>query len=165
MGRFAEDGISVISGDDAGIAGLIKDGDIFSTVTVLPNGRKRSDYSMPIMSWLALQVAGKFNIARFTGVPLTGEGAVNDEMITDLWKMFPSSHRPNFMLMGTDTVAALANSRTATSPTGVPAPIPATWDRSGETINIIIDDAVDGKIPNPLTTTTTSATTTTTTTE
>lgn len=138
MGRFGEDAVSVISRE----SGLIVDGEIYPTTIDISEGKQLSCYSFPLISWLGLQVAGHYNLARLANVPQTGEGTLTDEMLMDLLGLFPADYRPDFILMSRADVVNLAKSRTATTPTGATAPVPTTWDNAGYPMQIIVDDSV-----------------------
>ena len=53
-------------------------------------------------------------------------GLLDDEMLSDLFALFPAGKRPNFILMNRIDYRNLKNSRTATSVTGAPAPYPTS---------------------------------------
>lgn len=153
MGRFGEDAVSIVSNED----GYIRDGEIYPTTVKLADGKSLSCLSFPLMSWIGLQVAGRYHLARLANVPQSGEGTLDDDMLMELLALFPPEYVPNFILMSRADAMNLAKSRTATTPTGVTAPIPTTWDNAGYPMQIIVDNSV---VNSTATTTTTTTTTT-----
>lgn len=151
MGYFAEDAVSVILGGGGELAAS----EIRDVILYDAENREYDGLAVTILGWLGLQVAGKYNLARLSNVPQTGDsGLLDDEMLSDLFALFPAGKRPNFILMNRIDYRNLKNSRTATSVTGAPAPYPTSWDGPGYSIPIIVDDNVSGTAT--VTTTTTS---------
>lgn len=151
MGHFGEDAVSVIAGND----GELLVDDIKDVLAYDSSNKPYNALSLPILGWLGLQVAGSKNLARLANVPQSGEGTLDDKMLAELLMKFPSAVTPNFVLMSRFDAANLAASRTATNPTGTPAPIPTVWDLGGTPMRIIIDDNV--KTDEVVTTTTTAS--------
>jgi hypothetical protein len=79
-------------------------------------------YVQPIYSWLGIQLGSIFSVGRIcnidAGSPLT------DDLISAAISAFPSSRPPTNLVMNRKSLAQLQQSRTATSPTGAPAPFP-----------------------------------------
>ena len=80
-------------------------------------------------------VASVVRIANVTGD--AGKGAT-DALISKALALFPASRQPNVILMGRRSRNQLQASRTATNPTGAPAPLPE--DSFG--IGIITTDGI-----------------------
>ncbi len=73
-------------------------------------------------AWLGLQVGGAYSIGRIANIdedhPLT------DDLVATLLSRFPAGRRPNLLVCNPAGQELLRQSRTATNPTGTPAPLP-----------------------------------------
>lgn len=154
MGRFAEDGVSVVVGND----GKLDIGEIASVAAYDTNNKPYSAYMQPIMGHVGLQVAGKYNLARLSNVAQSGSSnTLDDDLLLDLFGLFPAAARPNFLLMGKTDAINLARSRQKTTITGSTVSIPTVWDMGGYQIPIIIDDITPDASTVTTTTTSTAA--------
>lgn len=135
-------------------------------VTSIETGATRNDYNVAAGGYLGLQVAGKYSVAFAYNIDGTTGKGVTDALLSQLFAKFPSDRLPfiNCILMSMKGLGQLQASRTATNPTGAPAPFPASWDAAGRAIPIVVSDAVNDSESTVTTTTTTTAATTTTTT-
>jgi hypothetical protein len=79
-------------------------------------------YATPIFAWLGMQIGGAFSVARLANVDATA--TLTDDMLSDLLGQFPSNKGPTFLAMNRTARKQLQQSRTATSPSGAPAPFP-----------------------------------------
>ena len=117
-------------------------------------------YYAPIVGYVGLQVAGKYSVAVAVNVDHTGTYLCDDDLLSEMYSLFPSDRQPrvNAILMSRDSLKDLQQSRTATNPTGQPAPFPTSWSGAGRSIPIIVSDAMEDSEAT-VTTTTTSTTT------
>ena len=149
----------MILGEDA-VAGIVGNDGKFdmSEVIQVPiadeSGKLYNVDSQNITGYMALQAAGKYSIAEAYNVT-----SVDDDLLSDLFAKFPADRRNalranGIVLMSVDAQKKLQKSRTATNPTGAPAPWPVDWNG----IEIVVSDAV--KDDYAVVTTTTPATTT-----
>ena len=84
------------------------------------NGKKFPAYMQPIDGWVGLQITTAHSAARLANVKDT----LDDDMISDLLKLFPSEEPATHLVMNKEARNTLRKSRTATNPTGAPAPQP-----------------------------------------
>lgn len=81
-------------------------------------------YSQNILAYPGLQVGNKYAIGRIK--KLTGDSGkgLTDSLISQLLEKFPVGHQPDVLFMTRRSRGQLQRSRTATNPTGAPAPMP-----------------------------------------
>lgn len=73
--------------------------------------------------WLGVQVGSSYDIGRIANLDATSN-TLTDDMISDLLSKFPVGYGPSHLLMSRRSLKQLQQSRTATSPSGAPAPYP-----------------------------------------
>jgi hypothetical protein len=76
----------------------------------------------PILWYAALQVATTLDLGRICN--LDAVATLTDKLISEAIALFPSQRKPNFLAMTRQSQQQLQDSRTATNPTGAPAPFP-----------------------------------------
>lgn len=135
-------GVGLILGED----GRITVGDEVVINAQDGSGKNYPAIYTPVTGYIGLQVMHKYAVA--------GKDAsvtVNDDLVDDLYTKFPIGMRSNLLIITNRTgMKKLRASRTATSPTGSPAPYPATWNAVTPPIPIMETDA----LANTLATTT-----------
>lgn len=93
---------------------------------------------VPVTGYVGLQVLHKYAAA--------GKNAsvtIDDDTIDELYSSFPIGMRNNLLIVTNRTgMKKLRQSRTATSPTGSPAPYPTTWNAVTPPIPILETDAL-----------------------
>jgi hypothetical protein len=119
--RFAEDGISVIAGNDGRIDMATEDAVV---QLVDSSGRPYTGLHRSLLGWFGLQVGSKYDAARIVNLDGTAGHTLTDDMIADALSRFPSDRKPTHIVMSRDPLKELRQSRTATNPTGAPAPFP-----------------------------------------
>ena len=144
------DAVALVLGNDGQFAA----GDIIQVPIADEAGKLYNVDSQNITGYMALQAAGKYSIAMAYNVT-----SVDDDLLSDLFAKFPADRRNalranGIVLMSVNAQKQLQKSRTATSPTGAPAPYPVDWNG----IKIVVSDAV--KDDYAVVTTTTAGTTT-----
>jgi hypothetical protein len=117
-------------GDDD-VKGVYKgDGPIIemgeTTVQMLPgtNSKLRPCYVTPATAWLGLQVGSPFSFGRICNIGIGNNETLTDDLVYELLERFPDDRQPNLLVMSRRSLFQLRASRTATSATGAPAPIP-----------------------------------------
>lgn len=160
----------MILGEDD-VAGILGNGGVFeasevSEVPIITDASTGASYqadAQGLGGFVCLQVAGKYSLAMAYNIDGTTGNVVDDNLLADLYAKFPSDRldavrQRGCILMSSTGLKQLRASRTATNPTGAPAPYPTDWMG----IPIVISDGIKNDYAN-VTTTTTGATTTTTT--
>jgi len=89
---------------------------------------------VPVTGYSGFQIGGAYSAARICNI----ETALTDDDIYEGLALFPSSRQPNLIAMNRKALKLLRASRTATNPSGEPAPRPIAVDN----IPIICTDAV-----------------------
>lgn len=108
-----------------------------SPVTEIPNFQDPNDttkfftaYHQEILCRPGLQVSSKWSCARLYNVGIdtdTGK-TMNDKMLGQLKALFPPQSPPHAYFMTVRSREQLRSSRTATNPTGTPAPTPTDYE-------------------------------------
>jgi hypothetical protein len=125
------DAAAVFNGQDGG---LIEVSDVYNVRKVDGSSNPYSAYRCDIDGYLGFQAGNKYTVGRLCNI----ESAVTDDDLAELLSKFPSGQQPSFLAMNRDALLYLQASRTATNPTGAPAPFPA--DAFG--IPIIVTDQI-----------------------
>ncbi len=107
--------------------------------TALDAGQFYPALFVPVTGWGGLQLGGKYSAARICNI----ETKLTDDDLYNGLSLFPSSAPPNVIVMNRNALKLLRESRTATSPTGSPAPRPTEIDG----IPIVVTDAVRSDEP------------------
>lgn len=127
--RTNEDGAdcTLIGADKAGDGMIdIEIGDSIVQMLTDANGKRYTGYWTPIQAWMGLQIGSKFSVARVCNID---EAAlVNDDLFFNIWEMFPETRKPNVLAMPGKIREWWRQSRTATNPTGAPAPTPMDFE-------------------------------------
>ena len=96
-------------------------------------------FYVPVTGWGGLQLGGAYSAARICNV----QTKLTDDDIYNALSLFPASKQPNAIVMNRASLKLLRESRTATNPTGNPAPRPTEVDG----IPIVVTDAVRSDEP------------------
>lgn len=119
--RVGEDAVSVVYG----LNGRIEVKPSYQTIRA---GSSTGNYDVmrtPILFYAGVQVATSLDLARIVNLTAqTGKG-LTDSLLGDLIALFPSGRGPTHLVMNRRSLKQLRASRTATNPTGAPAPFPA----------------------------------------
>jgi hypothetical protein len=115
-----------------GASGVINIGDT-SIQRIADASGSFSAYYTPVVAWAGLQVGGKYDAARLANV-----SSLNDDKISDLLSLFPAGGMPDYLIMNRVQLKALQQSRTATNPSGNPAPFPQECFG----VPVIVSDAI-----------------------
>jgi hypothetical protein len=117
-----ETGVTAIIGN----SGEIAIGD--TVVTLKPDDTTPANYFpaylTPITAYLALQVGGNYSAVRIGNITAETGHTVTDKLISQGISLFPAGFGPTHIAMSRRSLQQLQASRTATNPTGAPAPFP-----------------------------------------
>lgn len=133
--REGEDNCAVIAGNDGRI-------DIEQDPTLVKgldaNGKPFAQYMVPIDGWFGFQVGSTYDVVRICNITDEEGKGITDDLIAEAISKFPAGKGPSFILMNRITHAQLRKSRTATNPSGAPAPFP----KESYDVEIIVTDAI-----------------------
>jgi hypothetical protein len=81
-------------------------------------------YYTPIQGYAGLQLGSKFDAVRIVNLTEDAGKGLTDDLIADALSKFKASRGANRIAMARRSITQLQQSRTATNPTGAPAPFP-----------------------------------------
>lgn len=87
-------------------------------------GAKFTAYVQELLAYPGLQVASLFSSGRIKKITADSGKTLTDDLIAALLALYPVGSRPDVLLMNRRSLRQLQDSRTATNPTGAPAPFP-----------------------------------------
>ena len=102
-----------------------------------------------ILGWTGIQIGSAYSVARICNITADSGKTLTDALISSALSLFKAGKGPSFMAMSRRSLSQLQKSRTATNPTGAPAPFPS--EAFG--VPIVVADSV-GNIGTLLTATT-----------
>lgn len=85
------------------------------------SGKNLPAYYTPACGWFASMLGSKFSAARIANVDTVA--TLQDDDIYSALELFPAGFAPNMIVMNKRSQEQIRKSRTATNPTGAPAPI------------------------------------------
>jgi hypothetical protein len=91
------------------------------------NSQKRNCFVQVIESWMSLAMESTRAGARLVNIN-DGANKLSDNLWSSLFERFDESNPPTHIVMNKRSRRQLQQSRTATSPTGAPAPWPEEWN-------------------------------------
>ena len=122
--RSTENDVALLLGQD----GNIEVGDIYETQVpasdFASSGKLISSVAVSILGWLGLQYGSIYSAGRMCNITNESGKTLDDDKIAELLSLFPESRPPTHLVMNRKALAQLRNSRTATNPSGAPAPFP-----------------------------------------
>lgn len=151
--RCAEDGISIVAGNEGRVDMAEED----AVVQALDaSSRPYTALHRSILGWFALQIGSKYDAVRIANIDGTTGKKLTDAYLAQAIAKFPAARQPTHIVMSRTSHSELQQSRTATNPTGAPAPFPT--EAFG--LPIVVTDAIpeDESAINTTTTTTTTST-------
>lgn len=154
--RWAEDGVSMIAGNDGRIAMTVPQDNQIVQITDAGGTNKYMGYAVALGGWFGLQVGSKYDVVRIANLDGTSDDLLTDDLIAEAISKFPVDRQPNMIVMNRTALKELRDSRTATNPTGAPAPFP----NEAFGIEIVVTDALgssEAAVDASTTTTTTSS--------
>lgn len=109
------------------------------TIVTEANDANYPVYYTPSNMLAGLQLGGKYSVGRICNLHSSDSNAqLDDDKISDLLSKFPAGMGPDYLVMNRDRLKELQQSRTATNPSGSPAPFP----NSAFNVPIIVTDAL-----------------------
>lgn len=151
--RSAPNGISVIAGNEGRVDMATEDATV---VAYDASDRPYTALHRSILGWFGLQVATQYDAARIANLDGTSGKTLTDALIAQAISKFKASAQPTHIVMSRTSRFELQASRTATNPTGAPAPFPT--EAFG--IPILVTDSIPENEAALNTTTTTTTTST-----
>lgn len=88
------------------------------------DGNAFTAYVQEILSWVGVQVGSVDSIARIKKLTADSGKGLTDDRVYELLSKFPTGKEPDVLFCSRRSLYQLRASRTATNPTGAPAPIP-----------------------------------------
>lgn len=129
-------------GTDAAIVigneGLIKIDGYYPATVADSTSSRFSSYHQPILAYASFQLGSTISCVRICNVTADSGKGATDALIAKALQLFPAGRWPNHIVMGRRSCQQLQASRTATNPTGEPAPFP----QSSFNIPIVVTDAI-----------------------
>lgn len=95
-------------------------------------------YYHPITGWCGLKIGSTYSVARICNLTADSGKGLTDLLIAEALSKFPAGRGPNYIVMNRRSHMQLQKSRTATNPTGSPAPFPS--DSFG--VPIVVTDSI-----------------------
>ena len=93
-------------------------------------------YVTPVQAYLGLQIGSIYSIGRIANIAVANP--LTDDLIADALAKFPAARPATHLVMDRRSLQQLQASRTATNPTGAPAPFPS----SAFNVEIVVTDAI-----------------------
>lgn len=153
--RSTEDDVAIVAGNDGTLQFDFDPETIQKIITDTSTGAGFNAVSAALGGWFAVQFGSRYSLGRIANIDGTSNSTLTDDYIAEALSKFPSSRQPNLIVMDRVSWYELQASRTATNPTGAPAPFPL--DAFG--IPIVASDHLKTDESALVTTTTTTATT------
>jgi hypothetical protein len=121
--RWAEDGVAVVAGNE-GRMDMVWDDNSPTIVQVAASGGVYSGYRVTLGGYFGLQVGSTYDAARICNLDGTNDDLLDDDLLAEGISKFAAARQPNMIVMNRASLMELRQSRTATNPTGAPAPFP-----------------------------------------
>ena len=125
--------VTLITGND----GNIGIGDTYQQMMDGSSTGIFNAYVTPVSAYLGLQIGSIYSIGRVCNID-AGSNSLTDDLLSDAISKFPAARQPTHLVMNRRSLQQLQASRTATNPTGSPAPFP----QSAFNLPIVVSDAV-----------------------
>lgn len=125
--------VTLITGND----GNISVGASYEQMMAGSSSGMFNAYVTPVQAYLGLQVGSIYSIGRIANLDASANG-LTDDKISDALSNFPAARPATHLVMNRRSLQQLQASRTATNPTGAPAPFP----QSAFGVPIVVTDAV-----------------------
>lgn len=152
--RWGEDAVSIIAGNSGKISFDWNDENPTVTRITTTQTKYYNAYLVTLCGYFGLQVGSPYDVARIANLDGTTDDLLDDDLLSTAIATFPAARPPNMIVMNRTCLKELQQSRTATNPTGAPAPFPS--EAFG--IPIVTTDALPTNEDTINTTTSTSTT-------
>lgn len=107
------------------------------------NGKKLDGWVSGMLAYPALQMTTQLNVVRIKKLTADSGKGATDALINTALTKFQNGQSPDVIFMNLRSLGQLQASRTATSPTGSPAPFPTSFQGvAGQNIPIAVTDAI-----------------------
>jgi hypothetical protein len=136
--RLATDGVCGVYKGDGPTFELLEKTIVPRVVNPGTDNKTFPAYFTAGTAWLGLQVGSAYDIGRVCNLTADSGKGLTDALISTLLAKFPIGYGPSHLLMSRRSHMQLQKSRTATNPTGAPAPFPS--ESFG--VPIIVTDAI-----------------------
>lgn len=95
------------------------------TIVTEANDTNHPVYYTPASMYIGFQMGGKYSVGRLANISTTTDTKpLTDDLLSDLLALFPAGMGPTYFVGNRTRRKDLQQSRTATNPTGAPAPFP-----------------------------------------
>ena len=125
--------VTLITGND----GNISVGSSYEQMMAGSSTGMFNAYVTPVQAYLGLQIGSIYSVGRIANLDASANG-LTDDKISDALSKFPAARPATHLVMNRRSLQQLQASRTATNPTGAPAPFP----QSAFGVSIVVSDAV-----------------------
>jgi hypothetical protein len=122
--RSTEDDVAVVAGNDGVLQFDFDPDTIQKIITDTSTGAGFNALSAALGGWFAVQFGSKYSLGRIGNIDGTTNSKLTDDYIAEGLSKFPAGRQPNLIVMDRESWYELQSSRTATNPTGAPAPFP-----------------------------------------
>jgi len=95
-------------------------------------------YCQELLAYPGLQVGSIYSVGRIKKLTADSGKGLTDSLIAQLLERFPVGRMPDMLLMNRRSHRQLQSSRTATNPTGAPAPFPS----ESHGVPIVVTDSI-----------------------
>jgi hypothetical protein len=153
--RTTEDDMAIVAGNEGNIKFDFDPDAVQKIITNTGTGAGYNALNAALGSWYAIQFGSIYTVARIANLDGTNTNTLTDDMLSEAISKFPATKQPNLIVADRTTLKELQQSRTATNPTGAPAPFP----ENAFGIDIVVTDQL-GSGEAALVTTTAAPTTT-----
>lgn len=102
------------------------------------SGKNYPAYYTPGTLWTGFQIGGAYSVSRIANLTEDSGKGLTDDLLFEAYSLHPIGQKPTCVVLNRRSLEQLRNSRTATNPTGMPAPIPTDWNG----LPLIVTDAI-----------------------
>jgi hypothetical protein len=125
LARTTVDDLAIVAGNDGSIKFDYDPEQLVRIITNVSTGAGYSALLATLGAWFGLQFGSRYSLGRIVNLDGTSDDLLTDDLISDAISKFPASRQPNAIIMDRTSLKELQQSRTATTPTGAPAPFPS----------------------------------------
>lgn len=126
-----------------GLNGSMTVSDVTEVRLLDSNNNPYTAYSQELLSRIGLQVGNKYAVSRIKNLTDDSGKGLTDARINQLLEKYPVGRQPSVLFMNRRSLRQLQSSRTATNPTGQPAPFPTSVSGiAGQNVPIVVTDSI-----------------------
>lgn len=108
-----------------GSGGMLAMSDLSEQRVLDASNNPYTAYCQELLAYPGLQVGNKYAIGRIRDLTADSGKGLTDALVAQLLEKFPVGFKPDYLFMNRRSLRQLQSSRTATNPTGAPAPFPS----------------------------------------